>query len=54
MTAIEIGFRDFLVIDEGLIWLLKRMKEAGDIPSDVVFKTFMVLYEAFLRWGFPN
>jgi len=38
MTAIEIGFRGFLVIDEGLLWLLSRMKESGDIPSDVIFK----------------
>jgi len=38
MTCIVIGFRGFLVIDEGLLWLLNEMKKNGDIPQDVVFK----------------
>jgi len=38
MRAIEIGFRGFLIIDEGLLWLLNEMKKKGDIPEDVVFK----------------
>jgi hypothetical protein len=38
MRGIEIGFRGFLVIDEGLLWLLTEMKKNGDIPRDVVFK----------------
>jgi hypothetical protein len=38
MTCIEIGFRGFLVIDEGLMWLLNEMRKNGDIPSDVIFK----------------
>jgi hypothetical protein len=38
MRSIEIGFRGFLVIDEGLLWLLGEMKKNGDIPQDVVFK----------------
>ncbi|MGC8837277.1 MAG: hypothetical protein ACP5UM_02565 [Anaerolineae bacterium] len=38
MRGIEIGFRGFLVIDEGLLWLLNEMKKNGDIPSDVIFK----------------
>ena len=38
MRAIEFGFRGFLVMDEGLLWLLNRMKENGDIPRDTVFK----------------
>jgi hypothetical protein len=38
MRCIDIGFRGFLVIDEGLLWLLSEMKKNGDIPSDVVFK----------------
>lgn len=38
MRCIEIGFRGFLVIDEGLLWLLNQMKKNGDIPADVVFK----------------
>lgn len=36
--AIEFGFRGFLVVDEGLLWLLNQMREAGDLPKDVVFK----------------
>jgi hypothetical protein len=38
MRAIEVGFRGFLVIDEGLLWLLQQLKQNGDIPADVVFK----------------
>lgn len=38
MTCIDIGFRGFLVIDEGLLWLLNEMKKNGDIPEDVIFK----------------
>jgi hypothetical protein len=38
MTCIGIGFRGFLVIDEGLLWLLNEMRKNGDIPEDVVFK----------------
>lgn len=38
MRCIELGFRGFLVIDEGLLWLLTELKKNGDIPRDVVFK----------------
>ena len=38
MTCIDIGFRGFLVIDEGLLWLLNEMRKNGDIPEDVIFK----------------
>ncbi len=38
MRCIDLGFRGFLVIDEGLLWLLNELKKAGDIPADVVFK----------------
>ncbi len=38
LRAVEIGFRGFLVLDEGLLWLLTQMREAGDLPQDVVFK----------------
>jgi len=27
-----------VVLGEGLLWLLSRMREAGDLPEDVVFK----------------
>jgi hypothetical protein len=33
--AIDLGFRGFLVIDEGLLWLLNELKQKGDIPKDV-------------------
>ncbi|MCG2826587.1 MAG: hypothetical protein L6265_08370, partial [Thermoplasmatales archaeon] len=36
--CIDIGFRGFLVTDEGALWLLSEMRKAGDIPKDVVFK----------------
>ncbi len=36
--AVEFGFRGFLVVDEGLLWLLTEMRKAGDVPKDVVFK----------------
>lgn len=38
LRCIEIGFRGFLVIDEGLLWLLNEMRAQGDIPQDVIFK----------------
>lgn len=38
MTCIDLGFRGFLVIDEGLLWLLNEMRKNGDIPEDVIFK----------------
>ncbi|MCR4392231.1 MAG: hypothetical protein NUV94_05525 [Candidatus Acetothermia bacterium] len=38
LRAVELGFRGFLVLDEGLLWLLSRMRDAGDLPKDVVFK----------------
>ena len=36
--GIELGFRGFLVIDEGLLWALNKLKEIGEIPKDVTFK----------------
>jgi len=38
MRCIDLGFRGFLVIDEGELWLLNEMKKNGDIPEDVTFK----------------
>lgn len=38
MRCIDIGFRGFLVVDEGLLRMLNKMKENGDIPRDIVFK----------------
>ena len=38
LTCIELGFRGFLCIDEGLLWLLNELRKAGEIPADVTFK----------------
>lgn len=38
LRCIDLGFRGFLCIDEGLLWLVNQLKESGDIPEDVVFK----------------
>ncbi|MBN1284205.1 MAG: hypothetical protein JXB47_02290 [Anaerolineae bacterium] len=38
LRCIDLGFRGFLCIDEGLLWLLNELKKRGDIPKDVVFK----------------
>ncbi len=38
LRCIDLGFRGFLTLDEGLLWLLNRLREAGEIPEDVVFK----------------
>lgn len=38
MRSIEIGFRGFLITDEGLLWALNELKKIGEIPRDVVFK----------------
>ena len=36
--CIDIGFRAFLVWDEGLLYLLNQMKQNGDLPKDILFK----------------
>ena len=36
--CIELGFRGFLVWDEGVLSLLNSMKQNGDLPLDVIFK----------------
>ena len=38
LRCIDLGFRGFLAIDEGLLWLLNELRRRGDIPQDVVFK----------------
>lgn len=34
----EIGFRGFLVLDEGALWLLSKLREEGIIPKETIFK----------------
>lgn len=36
--AARLGCRSFLVYDEGCLWLLDKMREAGEIPEDCRFK----------------
>ena len=36
--CIDLGFRGFLVWDEGVLSLLNTMKQNGDLPHDVIFK----------------
>jgi len=36
--SIEIGFRGFLIVDEGLLWALNELKKVGEIPQDLKFK----------------
>jgi hypothetical protein len=38
LRCVEAGFRGFLVVDEGLLWLLSQMREKGDLPEDCIFK----------------
>jgi hypothetical protein len=38
LRCVDLGFRGFLTIDEGLLWLLNELKKRGDIPPDVIFK----------------
>ena len=38
LRCVDLGFRGFLCIDEGLLWLVNELKKTGDIPEDVVFK----------------
>ncbi len=38
LRCAEAGFRGFLVVDEGLLWLLVQMRENGDRPEDCIFK----------------
>jgi hypothetical protein len=38
MRCIEAGHRGFLVYDEGVLYLLNKMRQAGVIPHDTIFK----------------
>ncbi len=38
MRCVDLGFRGFLAIDEGELWLLNEMKKSGEIPENVTFK----------------
>ncbi|MBO4909059.1 MAG: peptidase [Lachnospiraceae bacterium] len=36
--AVDLGCRNFLVYDEGCLWILNQMRKDGEIPSDCKFK----------------
>ena len=36
--SIDLGFRGFLIVDEGLLWALNELKKIREIPGDVKFK----------------
>jgi hypothetical protein len=36
--CIDLGFRGFLVIDEGEMWALNELRKIGEIPKDTKFK----------------
>ena len=36
--SIVMGFRGFLIVDEGLLWALNELKKIGEIPRDIKFK----------------
>ena len=38
IRCVELGFRGFLVMDEGALWLLSQLRKEGVIPKDTVFK----------------
>jgi hypothetical protein len=38
LRGLEAGFRGFLVVDEGLLWVLTSLKKTGDIPPETVLK----------------
>ncbi len=41
--CIEAGFRGFLIYDEGLLWLLSKLRENGTLPKDIIFKVSSVM-----------
>jgi hypothetical protein len=36
--ACSLGIRSVLVADEGLLWVANEMRQAGELPSDLVYK----------------
>ena len=38
MRMYDVGMRGFMLVDRGLLWLVKRMQEQGNFPKDVAIK----------------
>jgi hypothetical protein len=36
--GVELGVRGFLIYDEGMLWVVTKMRKDGELPSDVIFK----------------
>lgn len=36
--ACDLGIRSILVADQGLLWLVSRLRESGDLPSNLIIK----------------
>lgn len=34
----KLGVRGFMIVDEGLLWMVNKMREHGEIPRDLVIK----------------
>src|SRR5437588_12503705 len=41
--ACRLGIRSVLVADEGLLWLLRDLKAAGQLPRDLVLKVSVLM-----------
>ncbi|WP_030666913.1 hypothetical protein [Streptomyces rimosus] len=58
LRAIDLGVRCLLVADEGVLWLLHRLRAAGTLPADTTFKVSALIgpvnpaaYEIWERLG---
>jgi hypothetical protein len=38
MRMYDAGIRGFMLVDEGLLWLIRRMQQQGNFPTDVAIK----------------
>ncbi|MDJ0687481.1 MAG: U32 family peptidase [Xenococcaceae cyanobacterium MO_188.B32] len=36
--GVELGIKGFLIYDEGMLWLVARMRQDGELPPDISFK----------------
>jgi hypothetical protein len=37
--GIDLGVRGFLIYDEGMLWVVGKMRQDGELPKEVIFKT---------------
>ncbi len=38
MRMYDVGIRGFILVDQGLLWLIKKMQDQGNFPKDVAIK----------------